>query len=819
MTSGVDDPFDRIRAAVENGPTERRSVSSSAGALISPVPADAPPRPDDFRKLGKPSRCWAFRDTDGSVLRYTLRFDQEDGGKEIRPLTLWREPAGHLSWRFKSEPGNARPLYGLDRLAARPSAAVLLCEGEKDADGASERFPDYVCMTWPGGSNAVAKADFEPLKGRRVAIWPDADAPGLKSARAAQRACLAAGAQSASVVEIPSDLPDGWGLADPWPPTLEKSTAAQMIAGALSAPGQRVLPYGYRLSRNGLEYETGEGDKRHWMKIAGSFELIGEGRDPDGDGWSIVIRFKDRDGREKTEIIARSQLASEPGAVRSRLAGAGLLMPSSRAKAERFAQFFTEIECAERLTLVDSTGWKSGDRFVLPQRVFGPDGSEPMLFTGNASALHYRQRGALEAWQSDIAGRAPGNSMLLFALSIGFAGPLLRPLDIEGGGFHFRGGSSTGKTTLALAAGSIWGGGGPLGAAHTWRSTANALEMIAYGHSETLLVLDELALVAPEEAGQSAYALASGQAKGRMNTNASLRPRPEWRTILLSTGEIGLADHIRTSKRAERVMAGQELRLIDIPADAGQGMGIWEDLHNAASPAELSDALKASCGRHYGHAGPAFVERFVRDADAARSAASGIMQAFIETAQRPGDHGQVHRGALRFALVAAAGELAASFGVAPWEAGDASKAALTLFNRWAGAFGRSAPRERQDVVRTLKAAIEQNQSRFSFIADTALDEIDEHTGSRPRAGEARSLKTLGYMHDAGDETFYLFHDAGWAEIFEGFDPKFAARVVLEEKLLAPGDGNHIKKAKKVQGQNRRFYWVRAAVLGIDFDVG
>ena len=153
MTSGVDDPFDRIRAAVENGPTERRSVSSSAGALISPVPADAPPRPDDFRKLGQPSRCWAFRDTDGSVLRYTLRFDQEDGGKEIRPLTLWREPAGHLSWRFKSEPGNARPLYGLDRLAARPSAAVLLCEGEKDADGASERFPDYVCMTWQRRSN------------------------------------------------------------------------------------------------------------------------------------------------------------------------------------------------------------------------------------------------------------------------------------------------------------------------------------------------------------------------------------------------------------------------------------------------------------------------------------------------------------------------------------------------------------------------------------------------------------------------------------------------------------------------------------------
>ncbi|WP_417485277.1 DUF927 domain-containing protein [Maricaulis salignorans] len=820
MTEQTNDPFGRVRAALnaEPEPGERRSPDTT-GELVAPVPDDAPARPDKFRDLGTPSRVWTYRDATGAVLRHTLRFDQGEGEKEIRPLTLRRAGAERVTWRLKSEPGDARPLYGLDRLAARPSAPVLLSEGEKDADGAAERFPDYVSMTWPGGSNAIGKADFGPLKGRSVAIWPDADTPGLKAAKAAQRAALSAGAKVAGIVTLPDGMPDGWGLSDAWPAELSQLAAQGLVTDALTAaPLTPALPYGFRVSKTGLEYEIGEGEKRQWMRITGPFTVEGEARDPDGGAWSVVIKFRDRDGREKTEIISRGDLARDSGSVRARLADEGLQVPSGRGgKVERFAQFFNEIESPTRLTLVAATGWASGGRFVLPQRVFGPDGSEPMLFTGDANALHYRQKGSLTTWQNEIAAKAAGNELLLFALSIGFAGPLLRPLNIEGGGFHFRGGSSTGKTTLAYAAGSIWGGGGALGAAQSWRSTANALEMIAYGHSETLLVLDELGLVAPEEAGQAAYALASGQAKGRAKADGSLRRRSEWRTMLLSTGEIGLADHIRSGKRNDRVMAGQELRLLDIRADAGKDMGIWEALHGASSPAVLSDQIKTACAKHYGFAGPAFVERYVSEPDAARARAGEIMAGFLEKAQRPGDHGQAQRAALRFALVAAAGELAAAFKVVPWQAGDASNAALQLFDRWASAFGRSAPREKQDIVRRLKGAIEQDQSRFAAFAESVHDEIEEHTGTGHRAGEARSLKTLGYTHTHEAQDFFLFHDTGWAEVFAGFDLTYAARVALEGGFLSAGDGKHLKRVKKYKGKNRRFYWIDASILEAEFD--
>jgi hypothetical protein len=41
----------------------------------------------------------------------------------------------------------------------------------------------------------------------------------------------------------------------------------------------------------------------------------------------------------------------------------------------------------------------------------------------------------------------------------------------EGGGVHFKGASSTGKSTALHVAGSVWGGGDTNGYIRSWRST------------------------------------------------------------------------------------------------------------------------------------------------------------------------------------------------------------------------------------------------------------------------------------------------------------------------------------------------------------
>lgn len=163
-----------------------------------------------------------------------------------------------------------------------------------------------------------------------------------------------------------------------------------------------------------------------------------------------------------------------------------------------------------------------------------------------------------------------GHSRAMFAVSIAFAGPLLGLLGQEGGGFHLYGQSSRGKTTLADAAASVWGKGASPGFVRSWRSTANALEATAALHTDTLLPLDEVSVIDPREAYAAAYQLAAGSGKGRSARDGSLRQSLAWRTMVLSTGEVRITDKLAESR--QRVRAGQQVRLVDVPADADKGL-------------------------------------------------------------------------------------------------------------------------------------------------------------------------------------------------------------------------------------------------------
>src|SRR5271166_3296170 len=118
--------------------------------LVSPVPADAPPPPTRHFGHGEPTATWTYRDASGAELCRILRFEFPDRRKEFCPRTLWRNAKG-LRWRWQALPA-PRPLYGLDRLASRPDAPVIVCEGEKAADAAARIFPEHVAVTSPGGS-------------------------------------------------------------------------------------------------------------------------------------------------------------------------------------------------------------------------------------------------------------------------------------------------------------------------------------------------------------------------------------------------------------------------------------------------------------------------------------------------------------------------------------------------------------------------------------------------------------------------------------------------------------------------------------------
>jgi len=134
---------------------------------------------------------------------YVCRFP----GKKIRPLS-W----DGQQWRWKAPP-SSRPLLNLDQLTARADAKVLVVEGEKAADAAARLFPSLVVTTWPSGCKATDKADWSPLRGRAVTLWPDNDEVGRAAvARIAVR--LMAIGCSIKVINPPDNLPEGWDVAD-----------------------------------------------------------------------------------------------------------------------------------------------------------------------------------------------------------------------------------------------------------------------------------------------------------------------------------------------------------------------------------------------------------------------------------------------------------------------------------------------------------------------------------------------------------------------------------------------------------------------------
>lgn len=206
--------------------TEESKSSSNSGEPILPIPDDAPAIPwkigDPLRKDGEIilANIFEYFDQDGRLLNCILRFEgpserDAKAKKEIRPLYFFGPPS---NWRLKVPRSLLTlPLYGLEQLAERPEATVLIVEGEKTALAARDLFPELVVITWQGGVGRIGKADWGPLLGRVVFYWPDADEAGRDSISNIQYELASVGAESLSVVDVSHGLPAKWDLADESP--------------------------------------------------------------------------------------------------------------------------------------------------------------------------------------------------------------------------------------------------------------------------------------------------------------------------------------------------------------------------------------------------------------------------------------------------------------------------------------------------------------------------------------------------------------------------------------------------------------------------
>ena len=156
---------------------------------------------------------YSYKDADGHTLGYVVRLEDKEGNKITPTLTYCRNDKGEEQWRWKGF-GEDRPLYGIDQLKLKPTAPVLIVEGEKTCEAARVLFPDHAVITWSGGCGSVQKSDWSVLNGKEVTIWPDHDTAGINAAHKIGVILTEQGHKAVHTVDLPSTLPHKWDLAD-----------------------------------------------------------------------------------------------------------------------------------------------------------------------------------------------------------------------------------------------------------------------------------------------------------------------------------------------------------------------------------------------------------------------------------------------------------------------------------------------------------------------------------------------------------------------------------------------------------------------------
>lgn len=547
------------------------------------------------------------------------------------------------------------------------------------------------------------------------------------------------------------------------------------------------IPEGFRLDEKGLWYQemnnqTNEVKLEIW--ICSPLKVKAYVRDVSNENWGRLLEFHDLDKNLHEWIMPMTLMAKDGTECKAELLNRGLIIaPGSKSKT-LLIEYLQRCQPPKRARCVHQTGWNN-DCFVFPNESIGYIQNEKLFYQGQPGNLRaYSQSASLEDWKT-LSKLCAGNSRLVFAISVAFAPVFLHLLGEENGGFHFRGLSSTGKTTALKVAASIWGG---LEFLQRWRSTSNGLEGISAIHNDSLLCLDEIEEIQPSEMGEVAYMLVNGSGKIRGEKTGEIRKKTSWRLFFLSTGEISLADHIKEG--GKKVRAGHEVRVLDIPADTGR-YGIFEELHGFEDGSSFSDHVCQLARTNFGTPSREFLKRIVANKASIVKETKEIMEK-IQSRIIPKDaSGQVVRACKRFCLVAAAGEIATMCGITGWKIGEADQAVEKCFNDWINSRGHHGMQEEAVAIAQVQSFFEKNgDCLFSSWEDNPIA-----TKTINRAGTKKQTED-------GIE-FFVFTNAFRNEICKGLDHTYVAKVCINKGLLMPDSEEKSTRSERMWKQDRK----------------
>jgi putative DNA primase/helicase len=289
-------------------------------------------------------------------------------------------------------------------------------------------------------------------------------------------------------------------------------------------------------------------------------------------------------------------------------------------------------------------------------------------------------------------------------------------------------------------------------------------------------------------------------------------------------------------------MVGQIQRILDVPADAGKGFGVYENLHGFAGGAELSDALKENASQYYGSAGAAFVEALIGYRGKWSELGLRLKEAtdrLLSSCQLKGAQGQILRAAGHFGVIALAGELATKLGVTGWASGEAERAVTVCFKAWLSKRGRGRALEDELIKAQIRRFVQEQDACFPEItrkrksttessSDTEREEL-EHEDIEPaetegelqdneskfimKDGNRLVLRKAGYSKISPDGKYWLVFPGFFRkELCKGFTVEKVEQVLFAAGWLKRDKAGKTCPRLYIPGGNQRMYLLTPKVL-------
>ena len=535
--------------------------------------------------------------------------------------------------------------------------------------------------------------------------------------------------------------------------------------------------------------------------VCSPIEVIAKTRDTGSTTWGRLLQWRDDDSVMHTWSMPLALLQGDAREYRKELASQGLNITTNPKQRSYLDTYIQNYPIHKRALCVDKLGWH-GEQYILPDRTIGGDGKQLIVYqSANSINSTLDQKGELDQWRDNLCKPLAEQSRFVFSIACAFAGQLLELLGSDGGGFHIIGSSTMGKSLSLKVAASVWGK--PDRYVKTWRSTDNALEGTASEYNDSFLPLDEISECDPKIVGKVVYMLGNGTGKGRSTTTGHNRIAKTWRIIFLSTGEKTIKQQM--IEAGQKTNAGIEVRMAHIDADAGAGndLRMFDSLVLADTGAAQADKINELSQAYYGSAGIAWLEHITTDKAATTATAKQLVDDFMSKYSDLAP--QAHRVARRFAIVAAAGEMATLAGITGWQTGQATTAVMTCLDSWLDNYGRDGEHEQRQIIDHIKSFIEQfGSSRFQPCHSSAYQDFAPKINDR-----------VGYHnYDTGA---YYFTTSTFDKVCSPFNKSKVLQVLDEAKLMnvTESDRKTCKVLLPFEKKRTRVYAVKSDILNYE----